>query len=59
MIENKIYAGEQKNQLLRYHNAYREGKLLYLTLFGDESEQHKTFTVTIPQFLIIQILFNG
>lgn len=39
MIENKIYAGEQHNQLLRYHNAYPNGKLLYLTLDGKDSEQ--------------------
>lgn len=40
MIENKIKAGEQKNQLLRYHNAFRENKkLLYLTLFGEKSKE--------------------
>lgn len=39
MIENKIYAKEQCNQLLRYRNAYPDGKLLYLTLKGDDSEQ--------------------
>jgi hypothetical protein len=37
MIENKIYAGEQDNQLLRYHNYNKEAKLLYLTLEGNES----------------------
>lgn len=40
MIENKIYAKEQQNQLLRYHNAFSHGKLFYLTLFGEESS-HK------------------
>ncbi len=39
MIENKIYAGEQPEQLLRYHNAYKNGKLLFLTLSGYESSQ--------------------
>lgn len=39
MIENKIYAGEQRNQLLRYHNAYPKGKLIFLTLFGDDSQE--------------------
>lgn len=43
MIENKIYAGEQFNQLLRYHNAFPQGKLFYLTLFGEDSKQ-KSFT---------------
>ena len=40
MIENKIYASEQPNQLLRYYNAFPNGKLFYLTLFGEESKQN-------------------
>ncbi len=39
MIENKIYADDQPNQLLRYQNAFPNGKLLYLTLDGRESDQ--------------------
>ena len=39
MMKNKIYAGEQFNQLLRYHNAFPQGKLFYLTLFGEDSNQ--------------------
>ena len=39
MIENKIYAAEQENQLLRYHNAFPKGKLIFLTLNGKPSEQ--------------------
>lgn len=39
MIENKIYAGEQPNQLLRYQNAFPNGQLLYLTLWGNDSEE--------------------
>jgi hypothetical protein len=39
VIENKIYALEQKNQLLRYKNRYPLAKLFYLTLFGDDSKQ--------------------
>ncbi|MDQ8207010.1 PD-(D/E)XK nuclease family protein [Coraliomargarita sp. SDUM461003] len=34
MIENKIYAEEQQNQILRYHNAFKEGHILFLTLDG-------------------------
>jgi hypothetical protein len=34
IIENKIYAGDQKNQLLRYHNYDKNALLLYLTLEG-------------------------
>lgn len=43
MIENKIYAGEQANQLLRYKNAFPNGKLFFLTLKGDESNNNKKF----------------
>jgi len=35
-IENKIYAIDQPNQLLRYHKHKPNAKLLYLTLKGDE-----------------------
>ena len=38
MIENKIYAIEQPNQLTRYRNYHPSGKLFYLTLDGKESE---------------------
>lgn len=39
-IENKIYAGDQENQLIRYHNFYGEnGMLLYLTLFGNDPSE--------------------
>jgi len=38
VIENKIYAPEQTNQLKRYKTAYPEAKILYLTLEGDESK---------------------
>ena len=42
IIENKIYAGDQPNQLLRYHNygvkqfGENNFKLVYLTLYGNE-----------------------
>jgi hypothetical protein len=44
LLENKIYAGEQNEQLKRYHtfgvSKFRNHfKLIYLTLFGDESYQ--------------------
>lgn len=42
MIENKVYAAEQSNQLLRYHNAFPSGKLLYLTLFGENSQEENS-----------------
>ena len=39
VIENKIYAGEQPDQLKRYKNKYGNATLLFLTLKGDESKQ--------------------
>lgn len=34
VIENKVYATDQKGQLLRYKNNYPNSKLIYLTLDG-------------------------
>jgi hypothetical protein len=47
-IENKIYAEEQQNQLLRYSNAFpnnekASNEVLFLTLRGDKSENDKSF----------------
>ena len=39
VIENKIYAGDQKGQLLRYKSKYRDCKLIYLTLNGKEPSE--------------------
>jgi hypothetical protein len=36
IIENKIYAGDQLNQLLRYHKYSPNADLIYLTLDGNE-----------------------
>lgn len=42
IIENKIWAADQPNQLVRYHNFAPKATLLYLTLNGDEpSDQSK------------------
>jgi hypothetical protein len=35
IIENKIYAGDQDQQLLRYDNHYKNDPIIYLTLNGD------------------------
>ena len=48
MIENKIYASEQANQLLRYHNAFPNGKLLFLTLNGAFSGQKISEEIYTP-----------
>lgn len=42
IIENKINAGDQKNQLLRYHNFDPKAKLFYLNLFGNEPSDFTT-----------------
>lgn len=44
MIENKIYANEQPNQLTRYKNYRPKGSLLYLTLDGKVSKDEKINT---------------
>lgn len=43
IIENKIYAGEQPNQLERYYNFDNKATILFLTLFGENSQNHKEF----------------
>jgi hypothetical protein len=40
IIENKIYAGDQYNQLLRYSEYNPNAHLLYLTLFGNEASEY-------------------
>lgn len=40
VIENKIFAGDQKGQLLRYKNKYPNCKLIYLTLDGKKPSQY-------------------
>jgi hypothetical protein len=36
VIENKIYAGDQDNQMMRYREVYPHAELFYLTLDGRE-----------------------
>lgn len=40
LIENKIYAGDQENQLLRYYNYDQNADLIFLTLFGSEASDY-------------------
>lgn len=42
IIENKIFASDQHNQLLRYYNFDKRGILLYLTLNGNEPNKWST-----------------
>lgn len=41
IIENKIYAGDQPNQLIRYYN-FKKQNLFYLTLNGVEASEKST-----------------
>jgi len=43
VIENKIYAPEQKNQLSRYYLKHPDAKILYLTLDGSDSKEKIDF----------------
>jgi hypothetical protein len=42
IIENKIYAGDQNKQLLRYHNFDKNALILYLTLEGAKPSEEST-----------------
>lgn len=52
MIENKINAGEQPRQLLRYKNAFPDGQLFYLTLDGKETDCIETINSKIKYYPI-------
>lgn len=65
VIENKIYATDQENQLLRYHNYLKQFKdgdtmLLYLSLDGEVHDIEKTaggedidfFTISYDEFIL-------
>lgn len=40
IIENKIWAGDQPNQLIRYNNVYKGTPIVYLTLHGQEPRNY-------------------
>ncbi|NLX81818.1 MAG: PD-(D/E)XK nuclease family protein, partial [Proteiniphilum sp.] len=46
IIENKIYAGDQDQQLIRYNNyakkKYRQYQILYLTLWGEKASNQSS-----------------
>ena len=51
VIENKIYAPEQKNQLERYKKQYPNAEILYLTLEGDDAKSKGNLIVDKDYFL--------
>lgn len=52
IIENKIYAFEQTNQLIRYNNYSKEAPILYLTLEGAAPTSHGDLIVNRHYFNI-------
>jgi hypothetical protein len=52
IIENKIYAIEQTNQLIRYNNYSQNSPILYLTLYGDAPTSHGELNENIHYFNI-------
>lgn len=52
IIENKIYAIEQTNQLIRYNNYNGEAPILYLTLYGDKPNSAEGLTENDQYFCI-------
>lgn len=55
IIENKIYANDQKGQLRRYHNYNKKAVLIYLTLDGKEASKETTFNDKYPDEIITPI----
>lgn len=51
-IENKIYAGDQQNQLARYLAHRKNARLLYLTLDGKEAPEWSTGGLTAEQYQV-------
>ena len=58
VIENKIYAGDQKKQLVRYDNKYPNALLLYLTLFEKEASDESTKKEGGSKLVINKDYFN-
>lgn len=53
IIENKIHAEDQENQLLRYKNYNTDSNLFYLTLQGDEPSEYSLGTLTSQEVTCI------
>lgn len=52
VIENKIYAPEQNNQIGRYNKAFPNAPIFYLTLFGDKPKSAGELIVNKNYFII-------
>lgn len=58
IIENKIYARDQKSQLRRYHNYKKKALLFYLTLDGKEPSNETTFNDKYLEDIITPITIS-
>jgi hypothetical protein len=52
LIENKIYADEQTNQLIRYKNFYPNAPIIFLTLFGSDAKTATDLEINKDYFII-------
>lgn len=53
IIENKIYAKDQPNQLFRYYNFAPEAHLFYLTLDGSQPSKQSVYALADNQYRLI------
>lgn len=58
VIENKIYAKEQQNQLYRYHKKYPNAILFYLTLNGKEATKTGLKDLQPGQYICISYRYH-
>ena len=58
IIENKIYAYDQENQILRYHNYKPDAKLIYLTLFGDKPSKESLGGLSVDDIICLSYKDN-
>jgi hypothetical protein len=49
IVENKIYAGDQPNQVLRYYKYSNKADLIYLSLYGKEPEEYSKRDLKIDE----------
>lgn len=66
IIENKIYAGDQYEQLKRYYDSMRlegylddEIELVYLTLYGEELSEYSIIRETLIQYRSLLLKLTG
>lgn len=53
IIENKIHAPDQKNQLLRYYNYGNNALLLYLNLYGENPSEYSSGDLDENRFHVL------